>query len=66
MLRGRIDPELIAGLDALLAATGPNGLAGIGDPVARRAAFLELMEAGTAEPDDDKHTCLSQSAACFL
>jgi acetyl esterase/lipase len=46
-----MDPELIAGLDAFLEAAGPKGLAGIGDPVARRAAFRELMEAGEAEPD---------------
>ncbi len=51
MLRDRIDPELVEGLDAFIAATGPGGLAGIADPVQRRATFLELMDAGAAEPD---------------
>jgi acetyl esterase/lipase len=46
-----MDPQLIEGLEAFIAATGPGGLAGITDPVQRRAAFLELMEAGAAEPD---------------
>jgi acetyl esterase/lipase len=46
-----MDPELIDGLDAFIAATGPGGLAGIADPVQRRATFLELMDAGVAEPD---------------
>ena len=36
MLRERMDPELVEGLDAFLAATGPGGLAGIPDPVRRR------------------------------
>lgn len=51
MLRDRMDPQLIEGLDAFLAAAGPRGLAGIPDPVRRRATFLELVEAGAAEPD---------------
>jgi acetyl esterase/lipase len=51
MLRDRMDPELIQGLDAFLVATGPGGLAAIRDPVERRATFLELMRAGAAEPD---------------
>jgi hypothetical protein len=51
MLRDRMDPELIEGLDAFLAVTGPTGLAGITDPVQRRATFLELMDADAAEPD---------------
>ncbi|HET7444614.1 MAG TPA: alpha/beta hydrolase [Solirubrobacterales bacterium] len=51
MLRDRMDPELIEGLDAFLAATGPGGLAAISDPVQRRATFLELVQAEPAEPD---------------
>jgi len=49
-LRERIDPQLVAGLDAFIAATGPRGLAGIGDPLARRSAFAALMSAGAADP----------------
>ncbi|HSS32752.1 MAG TPA: alpha/beta hydrolase [Solirubrobacterales bacterium] len=51
MLRARMDPQLVEGLDAFIAATGPGGLAAIDDPVQRRAVFLELMEAGAAAPD---------------
>jgi acetyl esterase/lipase len=50
-LRDRMDPQLVDGLDAFLAATGPRGLAGIADPVERRAVFGELMAAGGVEPD---------------
>jgi acetyl esterase/lipase len=50
-LRERMDPQLIDGLDAFLAATGPRGLAGIADPAERRAVFGELMAAGEVEPD---------------
>ncbi len=46
-----MDPELVEGLDAFLAATGPRGLAGIPNPVERRRTFLELMAAGGGEPD---------------
>jgi acetyl esterase/lipase len=46
-----MDPELVDGLDTFLEATGPRGLAGIADPVARRETFLELMEAGAGVPD---------------
>jgi acetyl esterase/lipase len=49
-VRERMDPELVEGLDGFIAATGPRGLAGIADPVTRRATFLELM-AGGDEPD---------------
>jgi acetyl esterase/lipase len=49
-VRERMDPELVEGLDGFIAATGPRGLAGIADPVARRATFLELMSGGD-EPD---------------
>ena len=48
-LRGRIDPQLVVGLDAFLSATGPRGLAGISDPVARREAFTALMSASAVE-----------------
>ncbi|HUC00503.1 MAG TPA: alpha/beta hydrolase, partial [Solirubrobacterales bacterium] len=51
MLRDRMDPELIEGLDAFLAAAGPGGLAAIADPVQRRATFLELVGAAPAAPD---------------
>lgn len=51
MLRDRMDPELIEGLDAFLAATGPGGLAAIADPLQRRATFLELMQVDAAGPD---------------
>jgi acetyl esterase/lipase len=50
-LRERMDPELVDGLDGFLAATGPRGLAGIADPVERRATFLELVTAEGGEPD---------------
>jgi acetyl esterase/lipase len=50
-LHDRMDPELTDGLAAFLAATGPRGLAGIEDPVARRETFAELMSAGAVEPD---------------
>jgi acetyl esterase/lipase len=46
-----MDPELVEDLDAFIAATGPRGLAGIDDPVERRATFLELVTAGGEEPD---------------
>jgi acetyl esterase/lipase len=46
-----MDPDLVEGLDAFLAATGPRGLTGIADPVERRSTFLSLMEAGGGEPD---------------
>jgi acetyl esterase/lipase len=49
--RERIDPELAAGLDAFITATGPRGLAGIVDPVERRAVFGELMAAAAEQPD---------------
>jgi len=55
-LRDRLDPQLLGGLDAFLAASGPRGLAGIADVAARRAAFAELMAAGAAAappPSDD-------------
>ena len=52
-LRERIDPELVVGLDAFLSATGPGGLAGISDPVARREAFAVLMSASAVEPPID-------------
>ena len=51
-LRERIDPQLIVGLDAFLAATGPRGLAGISDPLARRDAFAALMSSSAAEQPD--------------
>jgi acetyl esterase/lipase len=54
-VRERLDPQVIGGLDAFIAATGPRGLAGIADPVDRRKAFLELMQAGN-EPDSDVQT----------
>lgn len=41
-MRERIDPEVRAGLDAYLEATGPRGLASIGDVAARRARYGEL------------------------
>jgi len=44
-LRDRIDPQLLDGLDAFVAASGPRGLAGIADPVRRRAVFAEMMAA---------------------
>lgn len=50
-LRDRMDPQLLDGLDAFIAATGPRGLAGIADPVERRASFGELMAAGEEVPD---------------
>jgi acetyl esterase/lipase len=55
-LRERMDPQLIDGLDAFIAATGPRGLAGIADPVERRATFAELMAAGEVEPDPSVST----------
>jgi acetyl esterase/lipase len=55
-LRDRMDPQLIDGLDAFLAATGPRGLAGIDDPAERRATFGELMAAGGVEPDPNVAT----------
>jgi acetyl esterase/lipase len=48
-----MDPELVDGLDAFIAATGPRGLAGIADPIDRRAAFSELMAAAGAEQEPD-------------
>lgn len=48
-LRERIDPQLVVGLDAFLAAAGPRGLAGISDPRARREAFAALMSSAAAE-----------------
>jgi acetyl esterase/lipase len=51
-LRERIDPQLIVGLDAFLAATGSRGLAGISDPLARRGAFAALMSSSAAEQPD--------------
>jgi acetyl esterase/lipase len=51
MLRDRMDPELIEGLDAFIAATGPRGLAGIADPVQRRATLVEVMKADASVPD---------------
>jgi acetyl esterase/lipase len=50
-LRDRMDPQLVDGLDAFIAATGSRGLAGIADPVERRAIFGELMAAGEVEHD---------------
>ena len=55
-LRDRMDPQLIDGLEAFLAATGPRGLAGIADPAERRATFGELMAAGGVEPDPNVAT----------
>ena len=51
-LRDRMDPQLVAGLDAFIAATGPRGLAGIGDPVQRRTVFDALMAAAAGEQPD--------------
>lgn len=45
-LRDRIDPELLDGLDAFIAASSPRGLAGIADVTERRAVFAEMMAAG--------------------
>ena len=46
-----MDPELVEGLDAFIDATGPRGLAGIPDPVARRRTFFDLMDAAGGDPD---------------
>ena len=50
-LRDRMDPQLLDGLDAFIAGTRPRGLAGIADPVERRATFGELMAAAEQEPN---------------
>jgi acetyl esterase/lipase len=53
-VRDRIDPDLLEGLDAFLAASGPRGLAGIDDVAERRRVFAEMMaQAVTEEPPDD-------------
>ncbi len=48
--RELLSPELVEPLDQFMEATDGRGLAGIADPVARRAAFDEMMSAGDAAP----------------
>lgn len=52
MLRDRIDPALLPGLDGFLALAGPRGLMAVADAQERRAAFGALMDAAQAEPDE--------------
>ncbi len=51
--RDRMDPQLIDGLEAFIAASGPRGLAGIADPVQRREAFATLMASAAADQAPD-------------
>ena len=46
--RDRIDPECLAGLDAMLAASGPGGFAAIPDLVERRRILAELTAAAAS------------------
>lgn len=49
-IRDRIDPEVRAGLDRLLAVVGPHGLTGISDIPRRRAKQAELKAMSTTRP----------------
>ncbi len=51
--RGRVDPEVWAGVEAYHALVGPGGLGAIADLGERREALSELMAAADAQPSPD-------------